>query len=71
MNIKEMLTEALKANDFDGLCHPDMECGCTIDDLFPCGNPDWEECIGGFKYLQDDGDWIIGSKKEDDLELGS
>jgi len=68
MTIRELLTEALKANDFDGLYHSEIECGCVIEDLFPCENPDWEECRGGYKQLRDDGDWIVGPKKEDELE---
>jgi hypothetical protein len=71
MTIRELLMEALRENDFDGLCNPDMECGCLISALFPCENPDWEECAGGFKHVRDDGDWIIVTNKEEEIESGS
>lgn len=71
MTIREMITEALKENGFDGLYYPDMECGCFSGDLMPCENPDWDQCIGGFKHINADGYWIIGPKVEDDIESGS
>ena len=38
--IDEIVAEYLIVNDYDGLCMPDMECGCGVDDLRPCG-----ECL--------------------------
>jgi len=38
-SIKEILTEWLKANGYDGLCSR-HGCGCGLDDLMPC----WDEC---------------------------
>ena len=35
--VREIVTEYLKANGYDGLYG--FECGCAIDDLFPCGEP--------------------------------
>jgi len=68
MTVCELLTEALKANDFDGLYNSDMECGCKLDDLCPCGNPDADNCVGGYKRIAEDGEWegheIVGPKKE-------
>lgn len=36
MNVKKIITEYLKANGYDGLCNPDLPCGCGLDNLFPC-----------------------------------
>lgn len=36
MNTKEIIIDYLKANNFDGLCNPDCESGCGLDDIFPC-----------------------------------
>ena len=46
MNVREIVTEYLIKNGFDGLCTYD--CGCFIDDLAPC-NQDCMECEPGFK----------------------
>lgn len=42
MNVRQIVIEHLKKIGADGLCAD--ECGCGIDDLFPCGNPDIDEC---------------------------
>ena len=34
--VKTIVEDYLKRNKYDGLCHPDIECGCGIDDLVPC-----------------------------------
>jgi hypothetical protein len=43
-SLEEVVREYLQANGYDGLCYPDLECGCAKDDLFPCGEPDYDEC---------------------------
>jgi hypothetical protein len=46
MTVKEIIIKYLKDNGYDGLCSDD--CGCDIDDLFPCGeNPEF--CIPAHK----------------------
>lgn len=35
MNAKEMIQKALREMGAAGLCNPDEECGCDIDDLEP------------------------------------
>jgi hypothetical protein len=44
MNAREMLQEALRLLGADGLCNPDAECGCDIDDLAPCEACNLTEC---------------------------
>jgi len=44
--IIEIVTEYLKAGGFDGLANGDIECGCFLDDLMPCGETDGKCCAG-------------------------
>jgi len=44
MAVKNIVVEWLKAHECDGLCHTDCECGCALDDFFPCGEPGFE-CV--------------------------
>lgn len=39
----------LKENGYDGLCNPDLECGCFKEDLFPCGFAGVESCRPGYR----------------------
>ena len=32
----DIIQEFLTLNGFDGLCNPDLECGCGKDELCPC-----------------------------------
>jgi len=52
MTVKKIIVKYLKENGFDGLCHPDSECGCNIDDLVPCSELN-ENCETGYKKLCD------------------
>lgn len=36
MTVKEIIKEYLTKNGFDGLCSPEHECGCNIEDLVCC-----------------------------------
>lgn len=59
--VKEILTEYLKANGFDGLYIDD--CGCTVDDIAPCGHID-NNCTPGYLRPCDCGcDNHIGPKE--------
>lgn len=46
MELKKIAAIWLKENGYDGLVHPDAECGCQVTDLMPCGCPD-EDCRAG------------------------
>lgn len=43
MNVKEIIIEKLKEIGADGLC--DEDCGCSIDDLFPCYTCNLSNCV--------------------------
>ena len=48
--IREIVAAWLKEHGYDGLCNPDRECGCTLDDLIPCiDGLDGETCQAGYK----------------------
>ena len=57
----------LKENGFDGLCDPEMECGCSVLDLMPCSTPGLNTCVPAHKELQDDGDWLMFPGKADSV----
>lgn len=46
MNIKNIIYKYLKDNNYTGLCGDD--CGCELEDLFPCDN-DYSNCEPGYK----------------------
>ncbi len=62
MNVKEIIQQYLQANGYDGLCNGDIECGCALVDLMPCGEYG-SECEPGYKGMKDDGDWVIETEK--------
>lgn len=44
-DVREIVTAWLKTNGYDGLCNVDFECGCRIEDLMPCDEPDPVNCV--------------------------
>ncbi len=48
MNCAEIVKEYLKKNGYDGLCNPEIPCGCGLDDFQPCGE-DFAECEPAYK----------------------
>jgi hypothetical protein len=64
MTVKEILTEYLKSNGFDGLCG--FDCGCPLDDLIPCSDAS-DLCVPGYKTPCDCGggcEYHISETKE-------
>lgn len=63
--VREIVTETLTADGFDGLWDGD-ECGCFIHDLFPCDLCKAAgDCIPGHAITLPDGTRGIGEKPED------
>lgn len=64
MTTLELIEYGLKKNGYSGLCNLELQCGCCLDDLAPCGNPDPEECVAGYKVGTKEGaDWCIVPRK--------
>lgn len=68
ITIKDIVTDYLKTNGYDGLYNED-ECGCLLDDLAPC----WDctfDCRPGYKKAPSEdspwygSDWVVGEKKD-------
>jgi hypothetical protein len=63
----------LEAEGYDGLYCPG-ECGCTLEDLAPCGECNTEDgedwingCEAGYKHIDPRspfGDWVLSGSKE-------
>jgi len=63
MTVKEIVTEYLKANGYDGLWCADGGCACIIGDLAPCcGNMD--ECEPGYRVECDPETCTLGGDCE-------
>ncbi len=58
-NVAEIVRAYLQANGFDGLYSP-CDCGCEIDDLFPCLSGDGAECRPGVKIPCPGEDCTVG-----------
>lgn len=67
ISVRTIVSSWLKDNGYDGLCFPDMECGCPVHDLMPCDCPDHALCVAAHKELQDDGDWLMFPGKKSDM----
>ena len=44
MDCREIIIKWLHDNGHDGLCEPDTECGCGLDDFAPCGDGPYPKC---------------------------
>jgi len=67
MTVKDVVIGYLKEHKFDGLCNPEMQCGCGLDDFGPCDGA-WGgmECQPAKKKIaikEDTDDWS-------DFEIG-
>jgi hypothetical protein len=34
--VHQIIAEGIRRAGAEGLCNPDLECGCELDDLIPC-----------------------------------
>ena len=48
MNCGEVISTWLTEHGYDGLVGSEGECGCGLDDLFPCGHV-YQDCEPGYK----------------------
>lgn len=46
MDVRTIMAQRLKQLGLDGLCSPDCECACLVDDLAPCGAIP-ADCVAG------------------------
>lgn len=54
-NVREIVAQWLRENHYDGLCNPDGECGCGLDDLMPCQCINERECVCAYEIPVPDG----------------
>ena len=47
-DVKSIVKQYLRKNNFDGLCHIDGECACDLSDLAPCDHISLD-CEPGYK----------------------
>lgn len=50
-NLKQIVKQWLLRNGYDGLVNPGICCGCSKDDLMPCGNPNCN-CQAGYEVAK-------------------
>lgn len=63
MTVKEIIVKYLKENGYDGLYHLNCNGGCTVEDLFPCGEIS-RDCEPGYFCSEDS--WHISPKRRSD-----
>jgi hypothetical protein len=56
MNVKEIVSEYLKKEIYDGLYSEYLNCSCDLDDLMPCDCDEIPSCLPGYKNKCDCGD---------------
>jgi hypothetical protein len=62
-NVRKLVTDKLRQSGFDGLVNPHIDCGCLLDDLMPCEEPELSHCVGGYKHpAPDDTDYLYVMK---------
>lgn len=62
MNIEKILVKFIEENKFDGLVNNDAECGCSKEDIAPCGQPSLTQCKAAYKMKdtsQQSGDFDV------------
>lgn len=66
--VKEIVSEWLSENGYDGLFSPDGGCGCDLNDLFCCMGEGCENCICAYKGeppVDEDGDYWMYVNESD------
>jgi hypothetical protein len=59
MELREIVESWLEEHGYDGLVYSDIECGCCLGDLMPCGSPGIG-CEAGYKKAGiTEFDWTI------------
>lgn len=49
MTVSDIVEAYLREHGYDGLCNPDLECGCLLGDLMPCLSCDVNDCQPGYR----------------------
>ena len=61
----QLLAEALRLRGYDGLVNVDLECGCYLHDLEPCGSVNLAFCLPGYKQVcAGCGDSIVTAERD-------
>jgi hypothetical protein len=63
MNIHQIVEAWLESNGYDGLANTDLECGCFIGDLMPCGEANEDDCVAGHAAKNKEGQRIVNPGK--------
>ena len=63
----DMVEAYLTTHGYDGLCNPEHECGCGIDDIAPCDH--LGECYAA--YARDGGFYLCPSPEQTMATVGS
>jgi len=58
ITIGNMIASQLKLIEADGLVNTEAECGCGIEDLAPCGCPNFDECQPAKRRVLKEGEYI-------------
>lgn len=53
-----MVLDWLREHGADGLCEPETECGCGLDDFAPCGDGPYPHCKAAISRTLVEGEFI-------------
>lgn len=56
MIVGEIIESYLRENGYDGLYNWVGECGCSVDDLAPCGHCDVDTCEPAYRVSPPEGE---------------
>jgi hypothetical protein len=65
MDCKMIIVAWLRERNFDGLCEPDTEFGCGLDDFSPCGDGSLPHCKPANKRILQEGEYVGYGKPGD------